>query len=129
MMGEMTSTSRASVSAAAVAAATPRSASGRRAMVIEDERSLASVVATYLEREGFEVTICGDGTEAVALAREADKLVGLFVGSDDYLSKPFSPRELVAQGASFTIDLPGPGRSLTQRTVGGGAYQTAPGVA
>ncbi|BCJ87565.1 response regulator transcription factor [Effusibacillus dendaii] len=28
---------------------------------------------------------------------EVDKIVGLELGSDDYLSKPFSPRELVAQ--------------------------------
>lgn len=32
-----------------------------------------------------------------AKADEADKLVGLGVGADDYLTKPFSPRELVAR--------------------------------
>lgn len=32
-----------------------------------------------------------------ARAEEADKLVGLAVGADDYLTKPFSPRELVAR--------------------------------
>lgn len=32
-----------------------------------------------------------------ARAEETDKLVGLTVGADDYVTKPFSPRELVAR--------------------------------
>jgi len=32
-----------------------------------------------------------------ARAEEADKVVGLSVGADDYVTKPFSPRELVAR--------------------------------
>jgi DNA-binding response OmpR family regulator len=32
-----------------------------------------------------------------AKSDEVDKLVGLSVGADDYLTKPFSPRELVAR--------------------------------
>ncbi len=32
-----------------------------------------------------------------AKAEETDKIVGLTVGADDYLTKPFSPRELVAR--------------------------------
>ena len=32
-----------------------------------------------------------------ARAEEVDKLVGLSVGADDYVTKPFSPRELVAR--------------------------------
>jgi DNA-binding response OmpR family regulator len=32
-----------------------------------------------------------------ARTEEADKLVGLTVGADDYMTKPFSPRELVAR--------------------------------
>src|SRR3990172_4513867 len=32
-----------------------------------------------------------------ARTEETDKIVGLSVGADDYVSKPFSPRELVAR--------------------------------
>ncbi len=32
-----------------------------------------------------------------AKAEETDKVIGLMIGADDYLTKPFSPRELVAR--------------------------------
>ncbi len=36
-----------------------------------------------------------------AKAEEIDKIVGLAVGADDYLTKPFSPRELVARAKAM----------------------------
>ena len=111
---------------------------GRRVLVVDDERPLAGLVGSYLERDGFEVSLAHDGQQAVDLARqvdpdvvvldlglpvldgvevcrllrtfsdcyvvmltarseEVDKLIGLSVGADDYMTKPFSPRELVAR--------------------------------
>ncbi|WP_094289417.1 response regulator transcription factor [Mycobacterium lehmannii] len=111
---------------------------GYRALVVDDEESLAEVVASYLTREHFEVTIRHNGVEALAVAREVDPdvvvldlglpgidglevcrqlrtfsdayvvmltardtevdtIIGLSVGADDYVTKPFSPRELVAR--------------------------------
>ncbi|MDP3893705.1 response regulator transcription factor [Nocardioides sp.] len=119
-------------------AGTPRPASGLRALVVEDETSLARVLGSYLEREGFETTLAHDGLQAVITARdvdpdvvildlglpsldgievcrqirtfsdayvvmltarseEVDTLIGLSVGADDYITKPFSPRELMAR--------------------------------
>jgi DNA-binding response OmpR family regulator len=114
------------------------SRTGLRAMVVEDEAQLADLVASYLQRDGFEVAVVGDGAEAVERAREVDPdvvvldlglpsldgvevcrqlrtfsdayvvmltartdevdtLIGLSVGADDYVTKPFSPRELMAR--------------------------------
>lgn len=45
-----------------------------------------------------------------AKAEEADKVLGLELGGDDYLTKPFSPRELVARVKALirrTEELPG----------------------
>lgn len=113
-----------------------------RVLVVDDERSLAKVVASYLERDGYQVRCVFDGPAALDAAREdepdvvvldlmlpgldgvevcrrlrsfsdcyvvmltarteeADKLTGLGVGADDYLTKPFSPRELVARVAAM----------------------------
>lgn len=109
-----------------------------RILVVDDEVPMAGVVASYLQREGFEVSLAHNGPDAVELARtsdpsvivldimlpgfdglevcrrirtfsdayivmltardeEVDKIVGLSMGADDYLVKPFSPRELVAR--------------------------------
>jgi DNA-binding response OmpR family regulator len=109
-----------------------------RALVVDDEAPLAEVVASYLEREQFEASVAGNGTDAITIARELDPdvvildlglpgidglevcrqlrtfsdayvvmltardtemdtVLGLTVGADDYVTKPFSPRELVAR--------------------------------
>ena len=49
-----------------------------------------------------------------AKGHEADRIVGLELGADDYLVKPFSPRELVARV-----------RSVLRRTLGSGEFARA----
>ncbi|MFC2030059.1 response regulator transcription factor [Chloroflexota bacterium] len=49
-------------------------------------------VLTQLRRESDVYVIL-----LTAKSEETDKIVGLSVGADDYLTKPFSPRELVAR--------------------------------
>lgn len=50
-------------------------------------------ICRRLRREGEEVPII----MLTAKGDEVDRIVGLEVGADDYLPKPFSPRELVAR--------------------------------
>jgi DNA-binding response OmpR family regulator len=109
-----------------------------RILIVEDDSTVADVVARYLEREGFDVETVGDGLTALdratsslpdlmildlmlpeldglevfrrvraiapipvimltARGDENDRILGLELGADDYVGKPFSPRELTAR--------------------------------
>jgi DNA-binding response OmpR family regulator len=52
-----------------------------------------------------------------ARAEEVDKLIGLAVGADDYLTKPFSPRELVARVKAMLRRPRGPQQAGTDTPV------------
>jgi DNA-binding response OmpR family regulator len=113
-------------------------ASKGKILIVEDDRKTASLVALYLEKEGFRTLIAHDGKTALMLAErhtltfvvldlmlpevdgwevcrelrrksdvpllmltaredEVDRISGLTMGADDYVVKPFSPKELVAR--------------------------------
>src|SRR5438046_9777000 len=49
---------------------------------------------------------------------DVDRIVGLEVGADDYLPKPFNPRELVARIQAVLRRVPAPQPPGAPRTVG-----------
>lgn len=109
-----------------------------RILVIDDDVELGSLIAEYLQPEGFLVEAIYNGEQGLEKALEGehslvvldvmlpgingfevlrrlrqtskipvllltargedvDRIVGLEIGADDYLPKPFNPRELVAR--------------------------------
>ncbi|MEU9245537.1 response regulator transcription factor [Streptomyces shenzhenensis] len=111
-------------------------AGAARVLVVDDDPTVAEIVAGYLERAGYLVDHADDGPTALTRAAahwpdlvvldlmlpgmdglevcrrlrghaavpvimltargdEDDRILGLEVGADDYVTKPFSPRELV----------------------------------
>jgi two-component system response regulator BaeR len=127
-----------------------------RVLIVEDEPTIAEILAAYLREAGFSPRHVGDGTHALALIRaappdlvildlmlpgmdgvelcravrsfsavpiimatarvdEVDRLLGLEIGADDYICKPFSPREVVARVGA-----------VLRRAGGGGAGMAPP---
>ncbi len=108
-------------------------------VVVEDDPDIADVLVLYLQREGWSVSVAGDGARALDVIRarqpdlvlldiglpgdldgtdvcrelrrfsdvpvmfltarddEVDRILGLELGADDYVTKPFSAREVVAR--------------------------------
>jgi two-component system response regulator ResD len=126
-----------------------------RVLIADDDTVVRDVVRRYLERDGLEVTVAGDGSEALrvlgtqridvavldvmmpgpsglslcrtlrqsgdysipvilltALGEEDDRIAGLEAGADDYLTKPFSPRELALRVRSVLRRSPAPASAV-----------------
>ena len=122
-----------------------------RVLIADDDTVVRDVVRRYLERDGLDVAVAGNGNEALrvlatervdvavldvmmpgpngltlcrslrnaggypipvilltALGEEDDRIAGLEAGADDYVTKPFSPRELALRVRSVLRRAPGP---------------------
>ena len=107
-------------------------------LVVDDHRDIRDLVAKYLTKNGYRVSVADGGAAMkkilaasridlvvldimmpgedglalcrdlraggdmpvimlTAMAEETDRVVGLEIGADDYLTKPFNPRELLAR--------------------------------
>jgi DNA-binding response OmpR family regulator len=66
----------------------------KKVLVVDDEPQIIQLARAYLEkRKDSNIPII----MLTARGEESDKLVGLEMGADDYIVKPFSPKELVAR--------------------------------
>jgi two-component system alkaline phosphatase synthesis response regulator PhoP len=73
--------------------------SGQQALELPREYVLAVLDLGLPDQDGLELLPSLNVPVVVLTARdeEADRIAGLEVGADDYVTKPFSPRELVAR--------------------------------
>ena len=95
---------------------------GKTILLVDDEVEITDIHQRYLVQAGYRVLVAHDGVEALEIFKrktidlisevqyqspdqpflfitaktsEQDKIYGLSLGADDFIAKPFSPRELV----------------------------------
>ena len=107
-------------------------------LIVEDDKNIADLLRLYLEKDGYQVTVAGDGGEGLekfranqpdlvlldvmmpvmdgwqvcrairaesqvpvimltAKSETDDKVMGLKTGADDYITKPFEMKEVLAR--------------------------------
>ncbi|MFG1351675.1 response regulator [Xanthobacter autotrophicus] len=120
-------------------------------LVVDDHREIRELLAKYLTRNGFRVSVASGGADMrqqmrtgtfdlvvldimmpgddgltlcrqlrqssdipvvllTAAAEETDRIVGIELGADDYVTKPFNPRELLARIRAILRRAQGPAR-------------------
>lgn len=94
------------------------------------DRSLPELIILDLmlpDMDGFDICKYLKGTDTFAFipiivltarSEETDKVLGLELGADDYVTKPFSPRELVAR-VKAVLRRGVPGEAIKKMKVGG----------
>jgi len=127
-------------------------------LLVDDDPNVTEVMGRYLEREGFDVAVTGDGDAAIAQSRRTwpdlvlldlmlpelsgfevfkalreiapvpvvmltalgepdDRILGLEFGADDYVAKPFSPREVTARISAVLKRAGTPSRPASDETL------------
>ena len=106
---------------------TERASTGRRALELWRAASPDAILLDLMipDMDGLEVARKVRATSDVpilmvtAKAEEVDRLVGLELGADDYIAKPFSPREVVARLRAVLRRTRGTLRHAQRYSVGG----------
>ena len=95
-----------------------------KVLIVDDNKQIISILEAYAKKEGYQTVIAVDGQEALdvfqrerpdiillvirktsnvpiimitARGEDFEKIMGLEIGADDYIVKPFSPGEIMAR--------------------------------